>query len=171
MKQEMKIRYNSRTFIHKSLYLREMGGQIAEWSKSSLRSWSGPRGREFKSRRRQKFINLFNYLFDFICFFQPSVSHKDLSTLCEKARNDEDSWIGIQSLCGINCIHPNTNPRGLMRKSGLISGWMQGDTIYLYIQALGGSCESQDLYVEEKWCLRKSLRGMRKDGSVRFEID
>ena len=30
------------------------GGQIAEWSKLSLRSWSGLRGREFKSRHRQK---------------------------------------------------------------------------------------------------------------------
>ena len=38
-------------------------------------------------------------------------------------------------------------------------------------QALGGLCESQDLSVEEKRCLRNSLRGMRKDGSVRFKID
>ena len=30
------------------------GGQIAEWSKSSLRSWSGPGDREFKSRLQQK---------------------------------------------------------------------------------------------------------------------
>ena len=62
------------------------------------------------------------------------------SPLCvkrrKKTKNDEDRRIGIQSLCGIDCIHPNTNPWGLMRKSGLISGWKQGDTIYIYIQAL-----------------------------------
>ena len=31
-----------------------LGGQIAEQSKSSLRSWSGPGGLEFESRGRQK---------------------------------------------------------------------------------------------------------------------
>ena len=31
-----------------------------------------------------------------------------------------------------------------------------------YIQALGGLCESQELYVGEKWCLRKSLRAWER---------
>ena len=49
--------------------------------------------------------------------------------------------------------------------------WMstRGDTIYFYIQALGGSCERQELCVEEKMMSKKKPTGYEKRwfGSIR----
>ena len=119
----------------------------------------------------KKCINLLNYLFDLFIYFSHllitrtgplCVKRQEIMEIMKtvelefKAYVELNAYIQIRTLC----------PRGLMRKSGLISGWIQGDTIYFYIPALRGSCESQDLFVEEKLSLIKSLRGMRNDGLV-----